>query len=544
MLRRTHIDTRRIMISGIDFSGGIVATFLDLIENSLRSLIANKIQVFLCDYMDDLEVLGMGFLANLTDFVEPYLDPSQVVDPLAEEIAFNKTVGPNVTLINFKNPKGALGLAVTTVLNEASRLLGEERSDSNSPTGTGKDLGINMLLRDFLLDDDRAFEISTTAFGFLNNGLLLDGEASGISEIEIRIDRVRIQGLDTFTRFDPFELLGDYTLQGSFAWQYMILEVDVYIALGPPGSDQKVEETITVSTRVDALDFSFAALVAINDASLGALSVDNMLQFEDILSCFFSTAESLKLTSLNVSIGSISDPVIQDFESPGLARVLTSAIEGLYELFDDVLVAAMPGLFQTTIKDLVNEQILKLMDGSGCNALKAPRGGSEFVDFRDLFYDSSEARALGGSGSQPYGIITKLLRDLIDDLLIADDPKTGMPKINEELIAPLTHFLSGTYGALKFNGTLFRLKGGFAFGEFVSDVLFKVYDAKVENIDSISSPLVLLLPTNRSGSELDNNVTFGYDKRPFRASARVLLSLQGESKYSLIWRIQCNYMFH
>ncbi len=520
------------MITNIDFSGGIVASFLDIIETSLRGVIADKITAFLCDYMNDVEVLGIGLLANLTDFVEPYLNATEGVDPLAAEIAFNQTVKPNVKLINFKKPEGALGLAVTTVLNEGSRLLGEERSDANSPTGTGKDIAINMLLRDSLLDNDRAYEISTDEFGFLNNGVLLDAAAGSISEFEIRIDRVKIQGLDTFTRFDKLDLLGDYTLQGSFAWQYMILEVDVYIALGPPGSDQKVEETITVSTKVEDLEFSFAALVAINDASLGALAISKLLQLDEIIPCVFSTAESLKLTSLNASIGSITDPVIKDFESPGLARVLTSAIEGMYQLFDDVLVASFPGIFQTTLKDLLNEQIANIVNGSGCDALTPSKGGSQVVDFRDLFYDSSEARALGGSGTQPYGIITKLLRDLMDDLLIADDPKTGVPKINEQLIVPLTHYFSGIDGTFTFNGTLLSFDGGFSFGDFVSDVVFKVYDAKVENVDSVSSPLVLLQPTARSGSELDNNVTFGFDDRPLRASTRVLVSVQGESKYS------------
>ena len=520
------------MITNIDFSGGIVATFLDIIETSLRGLIADKIKAFLCDYMSDVQELGIGFLANVTDFVEPYLNPNEGVDPLAAEIAFNETVKPNVTLINFKKPEGALGLVVTTVLNEGSRLLGEERSDANSPTGTGTDIGINVLLRDSLLDNDRAYEISTDKFGFLNNGVLLDAAAGNISEMEIRIDRVKLQGLDTFTRFDTLDLLGDYTLQGSFAWQYMILEFDVYVSLGPPGSDQKVEETITVSTRVDDLEFSFAALVAINDASLGALAISKLLQLGEIIPCVFSTAEALKLTSLNASIGSISDPVIKDFESPGLARVLTSAIEGMYQLFDEVLVAAIPGIFQTTLKDLLNEQIANIVNGSGCDALTPSKGGSQVVDFRDLFYDSSEARALGGSGTQPYGIITKLLRDLMDDLLIADDPKTGVPKINEQLIVPLTHYFSGIDGTFTFNGTLLSFDGGFSFGDFVSDVVFKVYDAKVENVDSVSSPLVLLQPTARSGSELDNNVTFGFDDRPLRASTRVLVSVQGESKYS------------
>ena len=521
------------MISNIDFIGGIVATLLDAIEGSLRGLIADKIKAFLCEYMGDLQELGIGFLGNLTDFVDPYLN-SMEFDPMAPELVFNRTVSPGVDLINFQDPEGFLALTVTTLLQKASQLLGDTRDDANSPTGTGQDLGINLLIREFLLDDNRTFEISPTAFGFLNNGVLLDGAVSNITEMEVRIDRVKLQGLDTFTRFDSFDVLGEYTLQGSFALKYMILEFDVFIAVGPPGSDEKVEETITVSSRFDDLSFSFAGLVAVRSASLGALQLSNLLDPSAIIPCFFSTAEALNITSLNATVGSISDLAIRDFESPGLARVITTGIEGLYQLFNDVFVAALPGLFQTTVKDLVNEQIALNMNGAGCVDFNIPTGTSELVDFRDLFYEPSKAKSLGGSGAQPYGVITKLVRDLVDDLLLSTDPSTGMPRINKELIVPLTHFLSGSDGQFKFNGTLLSFRRGVDFGEFSSEIVFEVYDAKIDNIDSIVSPLVLLQPTNRSGSELDNDVTFGLNDRPLQGSARVFVSMQGEGKKSSI----------
>jgi hypothetical protein len=44
-------------------------------------------------------------------------------------------------------------------LQEADALLGTVVDDDASPTGTGSDLGINVFLRDYVLDEDRAFAV-------------------------------------------------------------------------------------------------------------------------------------------------------------------------------------------------------------------------------------------------------------------------------------------------------------------------------------------------------------------------------------------------
>lgn len=513
----------RIDISRIDFKGGVVATLLDVFERAIRGVLERKIAEFICTYMSNLRDLGVELLGNLTAFVDPFLSPIVEIDPLAPEVAFNRTADSKLPLVSFQKPEGFLPVAVVTLLDEGTKMLGGQR---NSPTG----LAINTIIEDYLLDNNRTLVIEPTALGLLNDGYLVDAALGNFSEIQIRVDGFRVQGLDTFSRFDSLEFIGAFTLQGSFALEYLILEVDVYIALGPLGSDKKVEEMVSVSITAEDLELSFAVLAAINSESLGALEIGNLLQLAAIIPCLFSTAESLSITSLNTTIGAIADPFIKEFQSPGLARVTTAAMEGFYELFDDVFVASIPGMFATSVKDLLNAKIASMMDGSGCVKLVPPTGTPNVVDFRDMFYRPAEAKSMGGSGTQPYGVLTPLVRDLVDQFLVDDNPMSGMPMINEELIVPLTNYLSDAAGELKFNGTLLSMTGTLNIGDFKAASVFTVYDARIHNLDTITSPLTLLVPSNSSGHELDNKVTFGYEDRPMHASVRILVSVKGESK--------------
>jgi hypothetical protein len=533
-----HLPVNSVQISNIDFQGGIVARILNLIERTLRGTIANQIKGFLCNYLSDLDKIGGSFLGNVSSFIEPYLDVSYDMNASIPELNF--TPSQNLNLINFKDPQGLLSVAVVTLMNEAANILGTEQSDQNAPSGNSVDLTINTLIRDFLLNKDRAFAINTTKFGFANNGTLVESSIANISDINIKVERIRLQGLDTFTHFDPVEFIGNHSLRGSFSWEYIIIEMWMYIAIGPSGGNEKVEETIKVSTKIENLEFSFTALVGINADVLGGLTVSHILDPKSIIPCLSSAAEELKVTLLNTSFTSMSDPIIRDFESPGLARILETTFEGLYTLFDDVVVAAIPGVFQLTIRDLLNEELEKFINNQDCKPFKVPKSG--YLDFRDLFYEPSKAKELGGSGEQPYGIMVKLLRDFIDDFLLANDSTSGLPKINKNVIAPLTHFLSGKDGTLVFNTSMFQYNGDISFADFKSKVNLNIYDPKFENLDSIGSPLKVLEPTSRSGFKLNNVITAGFEEKPLLVSFRVMIEVQGKGK-SLKIEWECHFAF-
>ena len=188
-------------------------------------------------------------------------DPLLLEETLISELQSSNN-NDEISLIDFLEPNGTIAVGVNILMDQMGLLLGQEREDSSS--ATGNDLGINTLIRSLLYDEnEEALILNTTSF-LSNNGVLLETTAGTLSEVDIRIDEIRVRGLDTFFNFDPFERIGRYTVQGSFAWDYIELEIYLYVSLGPPGSDTKVEERMLISTRFETLSFSLTALAAIN----------------------------------------------------------------------------------------------------------------------------------------------------------------------------------------------------------------------------------------------------------------------------------------
>ena len=198
-------------------------------------------------------------------------------------------------------------------------------------------------------------------------------------------------------------------------------------------------------------------------------------------------------------------------------------------MFDELVPTVVPGLFQTTIKNAFNDEISRLMEGSACNPVEAS-SKDQFLDFRDFFLSAAIAKAKGGSGTKPFGDIGELLRSVIDDELVAVNPETGRPKVNEAVIAPLTGFQSGIDGTLRFNSTLIDAGGTLSIENFIADGRLVLSELRLENLDTVVPPLVIIEPSYHSGQELDNNLTMGLSQRPLRVGARLLVQLDGNGK--------------
>ena len=112
-----------------------------------------------------------------------------------------------------------------------------KRNNTESPKGKGKDFGINVLLRSFLLNDDKIFDLNTLL-------PLVDVKNASLVDLEIQLDYIKVAGLYMFNRFDPFDAIGLYTIQTNFAWDYIQIEANIFIAIVPPNNKKRVEESI------------------------------------------------------------------------------------------------------------------------------------------------------------------------------------------------------------------------------------------------------------------------------------------------------------
>jgi hypothetical protein len=168
----------------------------------------------------------------------------------------------------------------------------------------------------------------------------------------------------------------------------------------------------------------------------------------------------------------------------------------------------------------VNEQVIGRFVSSAppdCPALKT-EALDGFVDFRDMFLPPEAAQSAGGSGSMPYGDLAHTVMTLLRDNLMLTDEVDTVPKINEIIISPFTKSQSGVEGALIYDGDLFETETLIRVGGLDANIQIRAMDAKIENINTIMSPLVLLAPVDSEPFWLNNSAMVGLDDRPVRLS--------------------------
>ena len=532
-----------IRVVDLDFRGGPVGSILDAFESLIRGTVENAVEDVACG---ELEALVDGSADDLITFVQDFLDPylgpiaPEYSDPLFAET--NLAVPDGVSLLNVSDTESLLGGWFNTALQEIDRLLGNIVDDKDGPTGSGRDLGVNKFLRDSILDDERAFVVDIADLSSVTDGVVFDMHDT-LTQTQMVLTSVKIFGLDTFTRFEPLQDIGSYTLQNELSWQYLTIEIDVDITIRPstledsvianPGAEV-VEEQMKIRFGVDNVDAVVSFLLAIDDASLGSLPLGSLLDSANILPCLLSVIHDFELSALGVSVGNIREPTLNGFVSRGIDRVVSKTVEAVFEMYEGILLQAVPKMFQTTLRDMLNRDVI--------DALLQTEGGNECptvsfdesLDFRDFLLSPGAAKAVGGTGEEPYGDLGSMVRDLVLDELLSPDAD-GLPSINSAIVAPLTESQSGTPGSLKFADALFDfVQDGFT-NKFVSAFLerfeFSVFDTRVSNLDTITFPLTLLNPTTDPNT-LANLISVGpmpdrTGGKDLTGKIRFLLALDG-----------------
>ena len=519
-----------VNVNNLDLGGDWISQIIDVFEGLLRGTVENQVQKVACD---ELSSMGVDFvndaLVLASDKLEPYLGVLQTVDPLAAENALEVPEG--ITLLNFQDTENVMAQWFDSLLQEADSLLGTVVDDDASPTGTGRDLGINVFLRKYVLDEDRAFVLNVTELRLENNGVLFDGQDK-LTETTITLDGVNVVGLDTFTKFEPLIGIGNYTLQNVLAWSYITLELEVTIDMKPSSkedsiiegpSDRNVVEKVKISVGVDQLDAVVSFMLAIDQDALGGLFLGPLLDTSNLLPCLLSTVHAVELSELSVSVANIREPTLDGFVSAGIDRIVTQGVKALFLMYENLLIKALPNACETKVKELVNTEFLpKYTSNSKNSECPAPDTFDGFIDFRDLLLKPDHASISGGTGLEPYGDLASTLMTLVQDQFLTPE-EDGLPSINSKLIRQFTETQSGVAGMLQFPEKLFGLAEDNAMG-----LQLAVSDLRLRNLDTLTSPLSIIQPLNES-HVLSNIINIGpVDGRPLNGTLRLLMSLDNQ----------------
>ena len=414
-----------IYVDSIRFQGGIAAWIANSIEGRLRPKIAAGAKAKLCQALKDWGSSINEQLDQMDTFIRKY-PPTYVNNPLVPEQSLDP---PDfVRLLNLRDKDGSTAKYVHQALDAAVDYLRDKTYDLDHiyPGPGPVDMNINVFVRNHLLDANRALNLDASDMSFLGtNGLLWEG-TDELTKTSVFLKSMEVKGLDTFTKFDPLNYFGEYSVQNEISWDYLELECDVTFIIRPsdredsvlnhPNPNMRVVETANLSLRLDNVSAALSLLLAIDRGLLEAVEIGSLLRMGKISPCLLSTIYDVAIAGLSINIDDIEPPTLSGFVSPGLDRVFGGASQAAFLVFKDLLLARLPTFFDLAIRDYINSNIIKeywtYAENEACswspsrNSESEPDDGT--IDLRDLLLSPEDA--LEGKRSILYRNLRALLR--------------------------------------------------------------------------------------------------------------------------------------
>jgi len=412
-----------------------------------------------------------------------------------------------------------------------------------------ENLGINELLGG-LMDENGFVEFDIEGGYFLDLG----------TGSTVNLTTVGVKGLDTFREADLLRMtmaesavanatsdgdgshyeIPEATLQNFFVLDTLVLDLDLVETEGSRREKLKMR-------------FPFSGVAVSSMPLLLALSEEGLKNFplgaainhtSHLMPCLReSVVDDASILALEATFEEIGNPSTlessdPDFESP-FFNVVSSLFVGLP--------ASVPIFFNSTIRsvlnDLINRNVLEGPEDKSeepevpCHPYPSTLENDGLIDFR-TFFDKG---------------LPALLVGLLEDQLLAVDPNTGLPKINEVLIAPIVEGM-GDDQELAESGTMVFGSGdeglvdfdtSFAIGGLAADIELRVSDLTIYNLDTMIPPLSLLESHPEKPHQLNNTMTMGLDledERSMGLSAEVFLSIVTDENGSIEHdiRVQAN----
>jgi len=520
-----------------DFASEILEIFQKLVRNTVEGAIANVA-------CEELSVIGTNMVRNMVDIavdqLEPYLGylGESVTDPLYLE--HNFILPDSLEALNLQREMEGVGKALNEILKFFDRHLGSSvvntsRSNADLPMAENM-LAINLILRSFLLNDDGSLYIDPSFFSTTKSQSVFKG-SDCLTGFNVTLDQVRLYGFDSITRFNSFRNIGKYTLQNELTWDWLKFEFDITLDIRPSRLDDailmkpsspSISESFTIDFMVNNIDVETSFFVLLDEAVIRSMKLGSLFNTKNLLPCLLSVIHEFKLSGLDVYPSYVNDgPNIDGFLTSGLDRVISESVEAVFAMYKGSLRTAIPNIFQTKVRELINTFIIDAVvhDTTGSKCPEVQLFGENLIDFRKLF-DRKDTS---------YGDVPFMLKKMVDDELLKTNPETGILRINEAVIAPFTGAQSGHAGTMVFPIDLFSfLLPKTTSKKFGLETLeFRIFDPKVENLDTIGTPIQILEPNATYGQVLDNYASFGSGERKLRIGFNGLIAIEGDPTFTM-----------
>lgn len=279
----------------IEISGGFKAEILDAAEVLMRNKIEETVGENLCDEIMNYTAETINpFIQNVSDYIFPYLE--EIPDsPIEHHHSIHSSAGVN--LLNFSDTNNPFGQLIQTVNEQVAINLEAQVEDPDRPLG--KDLGINVVMRSTILDENKALVVEDTLVPFEDN------------TTTVTFDSMKILGLDSFEMFSPFKA-DVHTVETIVSLDNLEIQSDLIIESRKlPYDEEKSDEVQLIlpdRTLVIGVSLGFQEIfsyrkerVGMNEDLLNRLQLGPFLNSSNFFPCIFSTFNDYDLLDMQAT---------------------------------------------------------------------------------------------------------------------------------------------------------------------------------------------------------------------------------------------------
>jgi hypothetical protein len=495
-----------------------------------------------------------ALLTTLQSTLDPYVGQNHIpLDPLEGERAVAAAVSrKDVDLVNFNTNKWVKMVDADLV----DGMLGAPQDKDWLVAGPK----INQYVNDLT---GGSGELDLAVGRLFADGGTVFSAATTIMDVSIRVVNVWLGGLNTFTTFNPMNVLSNFTLYHEMALAELDGIVDIEIALSSPtGTGAVVQpgvkvapvtELVKVKTGMTDLFVNASTFLAFDNDRVNALQLGSI--FATPYECIFSTLYAGNITSLRMTLRDILAPSYGPFSATGegIGRMVKSLTDAAFVMYESTLLKAAPAMFETTLRGAANDALTTFLDqpfAARCpNNITYPVGrehsGASSGD-RDAGTRSSSAGG-GGGGNNAGGNdgegqgdtgggngihyfdfnsseYVTMLRDLVSGFVANKTEDEQLSGLNEAVVDGLTN-TTGTPGTLSWPLALNVNASAGPLGVIV----IKIENVSLRNLNTVHD-VVALEPI--AAHELHNEFKMG-TPRPLLFYADILLDISGGESLNL-----------
>ena len=225
-----------------------------------------------------------------------------------------------------------------------------------------------------------------------------------------------------------------------------------------------------------------------------------------------------------MNIGNIESFSMSGFMADATDNSIEQFTQAVFDKYKYMVLDAVPAFTSITVRPLLHgifEVLIDMAKGGQCPDLEIHER-NEVIDYRDLLLSPARSKELLGSGESPYGDLFRMLFNFIDEMA-AKNNDSGLSTMNDVLVSRLTDNRS-----IHWLGDVFSPDMNIALNGLNAAISIAIKDVKLENLDTIGSPLRILQPVHGENSILNNTASIGVGTDPVRVAFALFVSGEGD----------------